>query len=190
MSFSKNSLQRLAKAYGGRLVAQLALEAQAMVQIASKETEVVWRERVEPASEVMNISMDGAMVNIREEGWKEVKLVTVSAVRHRLDAETGKPVAHLSDHSYRAGLWDATEFGKQQWLYGEQGGFCNGCEHHFMMQNLTIDHIIAKAHGGTDHISNLQLLCSYCNSIKGTRSHEELLVLLTDKGWIKRKKAA
>lgn len=112
MSFSKNSLQRLAKAYGGRLVAQQALEAQAMVQIASKETEVVWRERVEPASEVMNILMDGAMVNIREEGWKEVKLVTFSAVRHRLDAETGKPVAHLSDHSYRAGLWDATEFGK------------------------------------------------------------------------------
>ena len=125
MSFSKNSLQRLAKAYGGRLVAQQALEAQAMVQIASKETEVVWRERVEPTSEVMNISMDGAMVNIREEGWKEVKLVTVSAVRHRLDAETGKPVAHLSDHSYRAGLWDATEFGKQQWAESCRRGVDN-----------------------------------------------------------------
>ena len=78
----------------------------------------------------------------------------------------------------------------KQYLYGEQGGFCNGCEHHFMMQNLTVDHIIAKAHGGTDHISNLQLLCSSCNSLKGTKSHEELIVLLTDKGWIKRKKAA
>ena len=78
----------------------------------------------------------------------------------------------------------------KQYLYGEQGGFCNGCEHHFMMQNFTVDHIIAKAHGGTDHISNLQLLCGSCNSIKGTKSHEELLVLLTDKGWIKRKKAA
>ena len=112
---SKNSLQRLAQEYGGRLVAQQAFEAQAMVQIPSKETEVVWREQVEPASDVMNISMDGAMVNIREEGWKEVKLVTVSAVRHQLDAQTGKAVAHLSDHSYRAGLWDATEFGQQQW---------------------------------------------------------------------------
>ena len=36
---------------------------------------MVWRETVAPASEVMNISMDGAMVNIRNEGWKEVKLV-------------------------------------------------------------------------------------------------------------------
>ena len=115
VTLSKNSLQRLAKAYGGRLVAQQAAEAQATVAIASKETEVVWRERVAPASEMMNISMDGAMVNIRNEGWKEVKLVTVSAVHHQLDAMTGKVVAHLSDHSYRAGLWDATEFGQQQW---------------------------------------------------------------------------
>ena len=42
------------------------------MQIASKEEEAVWRETVAPASEVMNISMDGAMVNIRGEGWKEV----------------------------------------------------------------------------------------------------------------------
>lgn len=33
-------------------------------------------------------------------------------------------------------------------------------------------------------------LCGPCNSLKGTRSHAELLVLFTDKGWIKRKKAA
>ena len=125
VSMSKNSMQRLAQAYGGRLAAQQAQEAQAMVQIPSKETEVVWRERVEPASEVMNISMDGAMVNIREEGWKEVKLVAVSAVRHRRDVEAGSAAAYLSDHSYRAGLWDATEFGKQQWAEACRRGVDN-----------------------------------------------------------------
>ncbi|MDE2700394.1 MAG: DNA methyltransferase [Gemmatimonadota bacterium] len=75
-------------------------------------------------------------------------------------------------------------------LYGEQGGYCNGCETHFQPRYFEVDHIIPKAKGGTDHISNLQLLCSPCNKLKSTRSHEELLVLLTDKGWIKRKKAA
>lgn len=75
-------------------------------------------------------------------------------------------------------------------LYGEHGGFCNGCEEHFQPRNLAVDHIIARKHGGTDHISNLPLLCPACNSLKGTKSHEELLVLLTDKGWIKRRKAA
>ncbi len=115
VNLSKSSLQELVNAYGGRLVERQAQEAQATVQIPRTETEVVWREVVEPASAVMNISMDGAMVNIRGEGWKEVKLVTVSAVRHLLDAVTGNLTTHLHEHSYRAGLWDATEFCQQQW---------------------------------------------------------------------------
>ena len=72
------------------------------------------RKQVEPASEVTNVSMDGTMVNIREGSWKEVKPVTVSAVRHPLDAKTGRAAAQLRDQRYLAGLWDATEFGKQQ----------------------------------------------------------------------------
>ncbi|WP_419842107.1 DNA methyltransferase [Candidatus Poriferisodalis sp.] len=54
-------------------------------------------------------------------------------------------------------------------LYGEQGGHCAGCGLHFREQNLTVDHIIARSKGGTDHISNLQLLCARCNSVKGDR---------------------
>ena len=75
-------------------------------------------------------------------------------------------------------------------LYGEQGGYCNGCQEHFLLRNMTVDHIIPRSKGGTDHISNLQLLCGACNSLKGDRPHEYLLACLTDKGWIKRKKAA
>ena len=101
--------------------------------------------------------------------------------------------AHRTDIPKRTDLGKIIPYNdakNKRYLYGEQGGYCNGCEHHFFPQNLTVDHIIAKANGGTDHISNLQLLCGSCNSIKGTKSQEELLVLLTDKGWIKRKKAA
>ena len=101
--------------------------------------------------------------------------------------------------THRTDIPKRTDFGKiiayndiknKQYLYGEQGGYCHGCEHHFEMRNLTVDHIIPRAKGGTDHISNLQLLCGACNSMKGTRSQEELLAMLTDKGWIKRRKAA
>ena len=59
-------------------------------------------------------------------------------------------------------------------LYGEQAGNCNGCDQHFQLQNLTVDHIIARSKGGTDHIDNLQLLCGHCNSVKGNRGMEYL----------------
>ena len=63
-------------------------------------------------------------------------------------------------------------------LYGEQGGYCAGCGTHFEPQHLTIDHIIAKNSGGTDHIDNLQLLCHHCNAVKGDRGMEYLMVKL------------
>ncbi len=59
-------------------------------------------------------------------------------------------------------------------LYGTQGGNCNGCGTHFLPQHLTVDHIIARSKGGTNHLDNLQLLCGHCNSLKGDRPMEYL----------------
>ena len=66
-------------------------------------------------------------------------------------------------------------------LYGDQGGYCNGCSMHFKKVNLTIDHIIAKSKGGTDHIDNLQLLCGHCNSVKGNRDMNDLRQKMSQK---------
>ncbi len=59
-------------------------------------------------------------------------------------------------------------------LYGQQAGHCAGCATHFEIQHLTVDHIIARSKGGTDHPENLQLLCGNCNSVKGDRGMEYL----------------
>ena len=67
-------------------------------------------------------------------------------------------------------------------LYGDQGGYCNGCRSHFALRNLTVDHIIPRSKGGSDHIENLQLLCSACNSTKGDRSQERLAARLAELG--------
>ena len=67
-------------------------------------------------------------------------------------------------------------------LYGEQRGNCAGCKRHFEFQHLTIDHIVPRSRGGTDHVDNLQLLCAHCNSIKGDRSQAYLVARLKEMG--------
>ena len=59
-------------------------------------------------------------------------------------------------------------------LYGMQGGYCAGCSTHFEPRHMEVDHIVARAKGGTNHIDNLQLLCGSCNRIKGSRGMEYL----------------
>ncbi len=60
-------------------------------------------------------------------------------------------------------------------LYGEQNGNCNGCNTHFNhSRHFDIDHIYPEVKGGAWVLSNLQLLCGNCNSVKGDRPMEYL----------------
>ena len=134
---------------------------------------------------------------LEQRQWAGIDISSKAAdlVKDRMDRELGMffKGAHRDDIPERTDIGKLIRYNDERnkrLLYGEQGGYCNGCEHHFELRNFAVDHIIPRAKGGTDHISNLQLLCGACNSMKGTRSQEELLVRLTDKGFIKRKKAA
>lgn len=96
--------------------------------------------------------------------------------------------AHRTDVPQRTDMGRVPKYNSpenKKFLYGEQGGFCLGCQTHFQMQHLAVDHIVPVSKGGTDHISNLQLLCNSCKSIKGNSTQAELLVRLTQKGYIK-----
>jgi len=55
-------------------------------------------------------------------------------------------------------------------LYGEQEGVCKGCNTHFPFKIMEVDHILPSSKGGTDHIDNLQLLCTACNKSKGSKT--------------------
>ena len=106
---------------------------------------------------------------------KAAELVQVR-IRKEIDLfHNFKPI-HRTDQPQR------TDLGKlpapsvhKDLLYGKQSGQCGGCMVMFHKRNLTIDHIVAKENGGTDHIENLWLLCGACNSSKGTKSQAEFL---------------
>lgn len=93
-------------------------------------------------------------------------------------------VIHRTDFPQRTDLGKLPHYKThKQTLFGKQEGICAGCETLFYFRNLTVDHIVPQSKGGSDHIDNLQLLCSACNSQKGTRSQEEFLAGLIAAGY-------
>ena len=67
-------------------------------------------------------------------------------------------------------------------LFGQQEGLCNGCKGDFPFKLFEVDHRVPRSRGGTDHLDNLQLLCSSYNRIKGDRPHEYLVARLAEIG--------
>ena len=71
---------------------------------------------------------------------------------------------------------------EKQRLFGEQDGRCNGCLDATKYYKMTTDRIIPGKDGGRYELGNLQLLCGFCNSLKGSRSQDWLKVELRKKG--------
>ena len=89
-----------------------------------------------PIETQASLSTDGGFVHVRDEGWKEVKLVTISTVRPKKKTEKGahpdgrrykpyEPQMMLEKHSYQAGLWGANQMGRHQYLEGLRRGLPN-----------------------------------------------------------------
>lgn len=72
--------------------------------------------RAEKSDQRMGVAMDGFMVHLRDEGWKEMKLGAVFelALREERDERTGEhvPVAHAVNMSYAAHLGGPEVFGE------------------------------------------------------------------------------
>lgn len=47
-----------------------------------------------------------------------------------------------------------------------EGRICAWCKHYFSLDDLSVDHIIPLAQGGTNDWDNLQLLCIPCHTQK------------------------
>ncbi len=111
-------------------------------------------------------------------GWVGIDISAKAAelVAKRID-DLYRKLIHRTDIPERTDLGPLPRYNAREnrtKLYGEQQGNCNWCGTHFEMRHFEVDHIIAKSKGGTDHISNLQLLCGNCNRRKGDRGMKYL----------------
>ena len=83
--------------------------------------------RADVSDQRMGVALDGAMINIRQEGWKEVKIGVVFeiAVAPHADPTTGEMVefAHAAENSYVAHLGGPEVIGEMTWTEARRRGW-------------------------------------------------------------------
>ena len=121
--------------------------------------------------------------------WVGIDLsdLAFTLVERRLKNELNfmEKVHHRQDTPSRTDLGDLKRYNdpdNKHQLYGQQEGHCKGCLIWFHYRNMTVDHIVPREDGGSNHIANLQLLCGACNSKKGKKSMDWLISQLRIEG--------
>lgn len=122
---SRESVRQITQKWGSAVEEERQETAERV--FAASHTESVMPAQSRPIEQQASISSDGGMVHIRDEGWKEVKMTVISAVRPKHTSEMTDPKTSqryapyepqmmLEDHSYQVGLWDADTAGQHQYL--------------------------------------------------------------------------
>lgn len=82
----------------------------------------------------------------------------------------GNKIRDRTIAKYRRGycLWPRPHRQYKQELVERDGLRCHYCDVMMTYQEAQVDHVLAKARGGTDFPTNLVLACFRCNSLKST----------------------
>jgi hypothetical protein len=142
---SESSLRRITRGVGEEMAEQKEAEAE-RASAPARHGEDSRSRRVASQAPILgqaNVSTDGTMIRLREEGWKEVKISAISQVevqppgakqasstqrsgsgpgQRRPSRREEDPQVHLTAHSYCAGMWDADELGRHQYAEGLRRG--------------------------------------------------------------------
>lgn len=125
-SMSRESMRKVTQQWGEAVDQRRNEQAEKVLEGVSAGDAMNMVADVDPITTQASISTDGGMVLVRDEGWKEVKMVTISAVRPKTPSEKKKGRAYKADepnlmlerHTYQAGLWEANEMAPHQYLEG------------------------------------------------------------------------
>jgi len=124
VALSKSTVWGLVQTWGAAIGQALAAE-ETEIKTAARE----WSTPGGPVQpgERMGVALDGAMMNIREEGWKEFKVGCVYDVelRRERDPRTGDwgEYGHAVNLSYGAHLGGPEVFGWQMWTEAQRRGW-------------------------------------------------------------------
>ena len=124
---SGEGMRKVTEKWGDAVDKKRDKEAEAIFDISQQSATEI--ETIDPIKVQSSISTDGGFVHVRDEGWKEVKLVTISSVRPKKEAEKGthpdgrryqpyEPQMMLEKHSYQVGLWNADKMEQHQYIEG------------------------------------------------------------------------
>lgn len=122
-SMSGDSVRRITEGFGQALEAKRVREAQQVYEAQAPQLAQAVVSVAQPIQKQANLSTDGGMVLLREEGWKEFKMSVFSEVRVKAlnptpAAPQPDPRVSLHRHSYQVGLWTADQMGQHQYLEG------------------------------------------------------------------------
>jgi len=116
LSISDSSIWRQAQKWGEQIRVVEQVRATAAVGLPQKDQVIQGRV---PHERPMGIALDGGMMNVRQEGWKELKVGTVFDIEPRveMDPVTQEPAqhGHAVRNSYVAILGGPEVFGRQMW---------------------------------------------------------------------------
>lgn len=126
---SKSSIWRLSQTWGGEYQAETEKAIQGVHNLGGRD-QIMAGETTN--LERMGASMDGAMVYVLEEGWKELKLGTIFTVELAkvLNKETfeEEEIGQAQNVSYVAQLGGPEQLGKHLWTEAHQRGWTRALE--------------------------------------------------------------
>jgi len=129
VTISTDSVWRLSERWGEKIEAQEATQQEQAKAIASVPRV---RGEEEKAPSRLGVAMDGVMIHVRGEGWKELKVGCVFEVGRRMvkDAVTGEEgeVGCAVRNSYVGHLGGPEEFGEKVWAEAQRRGWSEATE--------------------------------------------------------------
>ena len=124
ISMSDSSIWRQVEKWGEHIAAENARASRQSTAVADTWESV--RRLKEPAGR-MGVAMDGGMINIREEGWKELKVGCIFDIETRPEpdvyTEEIVDTGHAIDMSYVTHLGGPEQFGRGLWREAERRGW-------------------------------------------------------------------